>query len=97
CAVLGSPNTSPWYQVNAPCLIKTIGALMFPIGLVMTVLSGADLFTSFFLVAAFLPRRVSLIDIAVSWTISYLGNLAGLLFFKAVITGRRGVFEEAPA
>lgn len=46
CAVLVSTNASPWYQENAPGLIRTIGALMFPIGLVMIVLSGADLFTS---------------------------------------------------
>ena len=41
-----STESSPWYQENAPGLIRTIGALLFPIGLVMIVLSGADLFTS---------------------------------------------------
>ncbi|GME40782.1 hypothetical protein K490DRAFT_60208 [Neofusicoccum parvum] len=99
CAVLVSTNASPWYQENAPGLIRTIGALMFPVGLVMIVLSGADLFTSnvMFMLTAFLHRRVSLTDVAVSWSISYLGNLAGMLFFMAIITGYGGVFEEAPA
>jgi len=32
CAVLVSTNASPWYQENAPGLIRTIGALMFPVG-----------------------------------------------------------------
>ena len=32
CAVLVSTNAAPWYQENAPGLIRTIGALMFPIG-----------------------------------------------------------------
>lgn len=49
------------------------------------------------MVTAFLHRRVSLLDVAVSWTVSYLGNLAGMLFFMAIITGYGGVFEEAPA
>jgi formate/nitrite transporter FocA (FNT family) len=30
-------NTAPWYQDNAPGLIKTAGALVFPYGLVMIV------------------------------------------------------------
>ena len=46
CAVALSTETAPWYQENAPGLIRSIGALLFPIGLVMIVLSGADLFTS---------------------------------------------------
>jgi formate/nitrite transporter FocA (FNT family) len=46
CAVLVSVNASPWYQENAPGLIRMFGALLFPIGLVMIVISGADLFTT---------------------------------------------------
>lgn len=46
CAVLLSTNAAPWYQENAPGLIRMVGALLFPIGLVMIVLTGADLFTS---------------------------------------------------
>ena len=30
-----------------------------------------------------------------NWIVSYLGNLAGSLFFMAIITGYGGVFEEA--
>jgi len=32
CAVLVSTNASPWYQENAPGLIRTFGALLFPVG-----------------------------------------------------------------
>jgi len=46
CAVLVSVNAAPWYQDNAPGLIRMFGALLFPIGLVMIVISGADLFTT---------------------------------------------------
>lgn len=66
-----------------------IGALLFPIGLVMVVLSGADLFTSnvMFMIVAFLHRRVTIIDLLKSWFISFFGNLAGMLFFVAIVTG----------
>lgn len=45
-----STNTAPWYQENAPGLIRMIGALVFPYGLVMIVLTGADLCTGTFMV-----------------------------------------------
>jgi formate/nitrite transporter len=72
---------------------------MFPIGLVMIVLTGADLFTSniMFMTAAFLHRRVSVKDVAISWVVSYLGNLGGMLFFMAIIIGYGGVLSDIPA
>ncbi|KAL8662865.1 MAG: hypothetical protein Q9202_004379 [Teloschistes flavicans] len=74
-----------------------IGALIFPIGLVMIVLSGADLFTSniMFMTVAFLHRRITIVDLLKNWFISFFGNLAGMLFFMAIVTGYGGVFEPA--
>jgi formate/nitrite transporter FocA (FNT family) len=43
---------------------------------------------------ALLHRRVSVIDVGISWFVSFFGNLAGTLFFMAIITGYGGVFEE---
>lgn len=64
----------------------------------MIVLSGADLFTSnvMFMWTAFLHRRISLWDLIKNWVVSYLGNLAGMLFFVCIIVGYGGVFEETP-
>ena len=69
---------------------------MFPIGLVMIVLTGADLFTSniMFMLTAFLHRRVTIKDVGISWVISYFGNLAGMLFFMAIIIGYGGVLTD---
>jgi len=77
CATLISTNASPWYQSEAPGLIRTIAALVFPYGLCMVVLTGSDLCTGSFLVgcprspprqrkrltlATSLPRLLSCID-----------------------------------
>ncbi|KAL9069069.1 MAG: hypothetical protein Q9157_006283 [Trypethelium eluteriae] len=64
----------------------------------MIVLSGADLFTSnvMFMTTALLHRRITIKDVAISWLFSFFGNLAGTLFFMAIITGYGGVFEESP-
>ena len=50
CASVLSTNTALWYQTNAPGLIRTIAALIFPYGLCMIVLTGSDLCTGSFLI-----------------------------------------------
>lgn len=68
-------------------------------GLVMIVLTGADLFTSnvMFMTTAFCHRRVTIVDLAKSWFVSFFGNLAGMLFFTCVLIGYGGIFEESTA
>lgn len=34
CALALSTNSSPWFQTNAPGLIRTISAMVFPVGLI---------------------------------------------------------------
>ena len=34
CALALSTNASPWFQTNAPGLIRTISAMVFPVGLI---------------------------------------------------------------
>ena len=49
-----------------------------------------------FMITALLSRRINVTPLLISWTVSFLGNLAGTLFFVAIIMGYGGVFEEAP-
>ncbi|TVY62743.1 putative formate transporter [Lachnellula suecica] len=95
CALLLSTNSSPWFQTNAPGLIRSISAAFFPVGLVMVMLTGADLFTSYvlFSTVALLHRRISVLDLLKTWFVSFFGNLAGMLFFMAVLTGYGGTFS----
>lgn len=52
CGTVLSTNSSPWFQENAPGLIRTICSLVFPYGLVMIILTGADLCTGSFMVSS---------------------------------------------
>lgn len=45
-----STEAAPWFATNAPGLLRTIGAFVFPAGLTMIILTGTDLATSNFLV-----------------------------------------------
>ncbi|KAH7355382.1 Formate/nitrite transporter-domain-containing protein [Rhexocercosporidium sp. MPI-PUGE-AT-0058] len=93
-----STNSSPWFQTNAPGLLCTISAMVFPVGLIMVMLTGADLFTSYcmYSVVALLHRRCSFADLLKTWVVSFVGNLAGALFLMAVLTGYGGTFEADP-
>ena len=89
CATLISTNTSPWYQENAPGLIKTIAALVFPYGLVIVQMTGSDLCTGSFMytTVAALHRRLSIWRMLRHWVVTFFGNLAGSLFVCCVIVG----------
>ena len=89
CAVLVSTNASPWYQENAPGLLKTIAALVFPYGLVIVQMTGSDLCTGSFMytTVAALHRRLSIWRMLRHWVVTFFGNLAGSLFVCCVIVG----------
>jgi formate/nitrite transporter len=59
CATFLGTGSSPWYQENAPGLIRTISSLFFPYGLCMVFMTGADLCTgSFMVLLNFVDLRV---------------------------------------
>ncbi|KAH7260934.1 Formate/nitrite transporter [Fusarium redolens] len=98
CAVSLTALTAPWYQENAPGLIKLIGAIVFPLGLVTVILTGADLFTStnLFTFVAVLNGRLSIWRMLLHWFLCFFGNLGGCLFVMAIIVGYGGIFDSDP-
>lgn len=75
-----------------PALQKVMSGAMFPIGLILVVVLGAELFTgnNALLMPAWMLRRCSLKDVIVNWTLVYLGNFAGAMlfvYFMVYITG----------
>ncbi|KAK1826389.1 formate transporter [Podospora conica] len=90
-------TTAPWFQENAPGLVSMVAGLIFPLGLLMIVLTGADLFTGsnmYTAVAAF-HGRLSFRKMLLHWFICFWGNLAGALFVMAIIIGYGGVFDSS--
>lgn len=89
CASCLSTNSSEWYQENASGLIRTVSALIFPYGLTIIVLTGADLCTGSFMftTVSVLQRRLSVVKMLIHWGVTFLGNLAGSLFIVAIIVG----------
>ncbi|KAK3063253.1 hypothetical protein LTS18_001863, partial [Coniosporium uncinatum] len=95
CATLLSTNAAPWMQENCPGLIRTIGALVFPYGLSIVILTGADLCTGSFMftTVAVLHGRLSVWRMLSHWFVTFWGNLVGSLFLVGVVAGYGGIFS----
>lgn len=89
---------SPGLKTNYPGLQKALGAAVFPIGLVIIVITGLELCTSnmMVLVISTLQRRTKLWDLAKSWVVSFLGNLAGSMFVGGVLVYWTGLLSASP-
>ncbi|KAK4647974.1 uncharacterized protein QC761_106050 [Podospora bellae-mahoneyi] len=89
-------TAAPWFQENAPGLIRMISGLIFPSGIVMILISGSELFTGSNMITgiAWMHRRLPLKNLLMHWFLCFWGNMAGALFVMAVIVGYGGVFDN---
>lgn len=67
-------------------LAKLVGAMTFATGLMMVVLTGAELFTGNVMMSfAVIEKKTSLAKLLRNWTIVYLGNLVGSVILATLI------------
>lgn len=59
CAAALIAGDAPWYSDNAPGVIHTLAGAVFPIGLILIALTGAELWTSTVFVS---PCRISMVS-----------------------------------
>jgi formate transporter len=71
----------PAVQEANPGIVKFVFGAVFPVGLIMVVVAGAQLFTSDCAVLpfGFLGRRISFRDVISNWLLVYFANFAGAL------------------
>ena len=82
---LGSAATNTAvYGIQETWTARTICALLFPFGLGMVVIMGAELFTGNCLITiSVLDKRCTVMEMIRSWVIVYLANFAGSLLVAA--------------
>lgn len=67
---------------------KLLGACVFPAGLILVVMAGAELFTgNCLMVCAAADGKISWLDVLKNWVVVYLGNLVGSLIIVAILIG----------
>lgn len=81
-----------------PALQRILAGTAFPIGLILVVVLGAELFTgnNALLIPSFVRGHHSAATILRNWCLVYLGNLAGALLFTYLLVYRCGLTSADP-
>ena len=81
-----------------PGLVKFVAGALFPVGLVMVSVTGADLFTSDCAGLAFplLKKDIPVLKVAKILLLSYLFNFVGAQFIAFVLSANVGLFDKEP-
>ncbi|WWC68371.1 uncharacterized protein I206_102296 [Kwoniella pini CBS 10737] len=74
-------------RTQYPGIINLVAALIFPMGLIMLVLTGQELCTANFmiLIMTSIKKRTKLWELPVNWLIVFFGNMAGALTYVAFL------------
>lgn len=88
----------PEWTAGNPALQKFLSGCVFPVGLIIIVILGAELFTgnNALLVPAFMHGRYSFRDVLKNWGIVYVGNFAGCLLFAYFLVYYVGLTSPEP-
>lgn len=75
-----------------------IGAAVFPVGLILVVLAGAELITGNMMsvAMALFSRKISVKELAINWGIVTIMNLIGALFVAYFFGHLVGLTETGP-
>ncbi|CAF3715360.1 unnamed protein product [Adineta steineri] len=97
CLTVGGGSTL-LAQNFGPGIHKTIQAAVFPIGLILVIVTGADLFTgnTMVLVISTLHKKTTWINLLISWSISFFGNLVGCICFQYFLVYHAGLLTYDP-
>lgn len=73
--------------ITNPILTRLIMGVVFPFGLLITLVCGAELYTgnTAFVTTALYEKKASARDLIKNWSMSYLGNFLGSLFMVAMV------------
>ncbi|OPH58318.1 formate/nitrite transporter [Paenibacillus ferrarius] len=82
---------APWSDFG-----NFIGACVFPLGLILTLLAGGELLTGNMMAVpvAFISRRVKLLDVFCNWAVITVGNMLGAMFIAYAFGHLAGLTEH---
>ena len=81
-----------------PSLQRILSGFMFPIGLILVVILGAELFTgnNALLIPAYMQRKYKMWDVMKNWGLVYLGNFVGAVTFTYLFVYECGLTANSP-
>ncbi len=86
----------PGITAENPALQRLLCGCMFPIGLILVVVLGAELFTgnNALLVPAYMRRQASARTVLTNWGLVYLGNFIGAVLFTWLLVYSVGLLDS---
>lgn len=89
---------SPTLMVENPGLAKFVAGALFPVGLMMVTIAGADLFTSDCagMVLPYLQKEIKINSLVKIWVLSYVFNFVGAQFIAYNMSTFVGFFDADP-
>lgn len=86
-SLAGVASTIGSVSVSLASVSKIVTALIFPLGLAMVIITGAELFTgNNLMVIGLLDKRISFLSMLKNWVVVYIGNFVGSLFVTGLFT-----------
>ncbi|HWQ64321.1 MAG TPA: formate/nitrite transporter family protein [Methanospirillum sp.] len=78
-------------------LVRFIGGAVFPLGVILTVLTGAELFTGDAMLAplAACRNQISWLMVVRLWVLAWAGNFIGAIFFAAIMSAGPLTFTDS--
>ena len=88
----------PGIAATNPGLVKLMAGALFPVGLILVVIAGGDLFTSDCagMTLCVAQRKKRWTDLVRIWSLSYVFNFFGALFVAYVMTYQAQLITDAP-
>ena len=97
--MIGEIVSSGLYNTGMPAGLTNMAfSTVFPVGLILIVLTGSNLFTGniFMLTFGYMDNRFKIKDLLIDWTGTYLINLIGALFVAFVLAYYSGIMTVEP-
>ncbi|HMK47258.1 MAG TPA: formate/nitrite transporter family protein [Methanocella sp.] len=87
------------YKITVPGgLVKLAAGAVFPVGLMLVVIGGSELFTGncMFAPIALLDKKIGLKGLTINWTLVFIGNFIGAMFVAVFLAYLTGLFNTMP-
>lgn len=89
---------SPGIAASNPGIVKFLYGATFPIGLILVVVVGAELFTgnNAYFIPGIVNKQLGISKLLKNWGLVYIGNFAGAIFVAYIITHLTHIVSGSP-
>ena len=82
--------------LSSVSIVKIVAGSLFPVGLILVVMLGAELFTgnNAMLIPGYIKKHYKISDVMLNWALVYFGNFIGVLIFTVLFVWDCSLFSS---